>query len=180
MFGSDAGSKFAAENVQVSVSFAGIGSTSAARSICMGSCHGYDGAPGRLMTEAEESLLYTAAGSIVTLPISGGLSFVLSSGKAIQIAVQAQQLGRAGTAAAQARVVAGTKRVQATAQAGREYATRQAVQWSPVIGPAAANPNVHQNVLDFIDGFFVQGAPSMTPGGVAGWASGWTWDLANE
>lgn len=74
------------------------------QSICKGSCHGYDGAPGRPMTAAEESLLNSGAAVIITLPVSGGLALLTTTGKVIQLSVQGQAVARTMVAAGQATI----------------------------------------------------------------------------
>ena len=134
------------------------------QSVCMGQCHGFDGGTDGPLPQGLRSVLNGAAVALASVPVTGGLSAVATTGKAIQLTVQAQTATRALAAAGQARGA------QALATANVLYLETA----TAVIGlaPGLANPQFQQGVLEFMEGYFVPGPPPPTPGGVLGTAVG--------
>ena len=72
------------------------------QTICKARCHGYDVSQHRPMTPQQAKLLNSLALLVVTAPLSGGLSVLITTGKVIQLSIQGQLVVRATVVSGQA------------------------------------------------------------------------------
>lgn len=107
----------------------------------------------------------SGAAVIITLPASGGLALLTTTGKVIQLSVQGQRI-------VQSTVVAGEAKVVQTAVAAKSLAKNVAATTVVTTAPVITNPALQKNAVEFMEGFFVPGPPPQTPAGVLGAAAG--------
>ncbi len=129
---------------------------------CLGVCHTTKSElPVRAPTATERELLNAAAVTVVTIPVTGGTSALLTSSRVVHIGYRARSLGQAAMATGSATAIR-------AAQAAKGFATYSMYETIATTAPIAANPAAMQAVLEWIDGMLVPGPPPMTPAGAAG------------